>query len=296
MGISPYPSSIVLPIIDKPYPSVIDFFCSKFPQIKKEIWIERINSGKVHYGNGKKVTLDCLYKPHDRVFYYREIENEATIPFEEKILFENKHFLVVDKPHFLPVIPAGSWIEETLINRLKKKCNSEDLIPINRIDRETAGLVLISKQKESRDKYQSLFRDNSVYKEYEAICEKVGDYDGEERWNIKNRLVKGDPWFRMKSINGEINAETALELISQKEEKFRFRLHPKTGKKHQLRIHLGILGFRIVNDRYYPELLPEKPVDYNRPLQLLAKKLKFKDLVTRKSFEFQTEQKLIKSF
>lgn len=289
MAISPYPSSFVLPVIDKPYPSLIDFICSKFPQIDKDIWIKRVEVGKLHYANGDKLSLNSLYNPHDRIFYYREVEEEPIIPFEEKILFENKEFLIVDKPHFLPVIPAGNWIEETLINRLRKKLGNEDLIPINRIDRETAGLVIISKRAETRDIYQSLFRDNLVNKEYEAICSLVGRYDGKESWHIRNRLVKGDPWFRMKIEDGEINAESYIELIENNDEYFKFRLLPKTGKKHQLRIHLALCGFQIINDRYYPKLLEQKPVDYSKQLQLLAKKLSFIDPISKKEMFFESK-------
>lgn len=290
MAISPYPSSFVLPVIKKPYPTILDFICKKFPQISRECWIDRMESGKLHYTNGDFVTLKSGYYPHDRIFYYREVENEPAIPFKEKILFEDENFLIVDKPHFLPVIPAGNWIEETLINRLRRKLENEDLIPINRIDRETAGLVMISKRVESRDRYQALFRDNYVEKEYEAFCTLTGEYDGRNNWHIKNRLVKGEPWFRMKVEDGKINSESYIELMNIKKDFYKFKLVPKTGKKHQLRIHLGVCGFKIINDRYYPDLLEQKPIDYNKPLKLLAKRLSFKDPITKKELSFKSNQ------
>ncbi len=288
MAISKYPSSFVLPVIEKPYPTILEFICNKFPQIDKEIWINRIELGKLHYDNGSKLTLKSIYNPHDRIFYYREVEEEITIPFTEKILFENDNFLIVDKPHFLPVIPAGNWIEETLINRLKNKQNNENLIPVNRIDRETAGLVMISKKVESRDIYQTLFRNNLVQKEYEALCKTIKEYDGQKIWEIQNRLVRGEPWFRMRIENGEINSESSIELIDKSRDFYRFKLIPKTGKKHQLRIHLAVCGFQIINDRYYPELLEQKPVDYGKPLKLLAKKLRFIDPISDEDMLFES--------
>lgn len=289
---SPYPSSFVLPIIDEPYPNILDFICRKFPQISRDVWIDRIESGKVHYKNGDLLTLQSPYQPHDRIYYYREVEQEPLIPFKEEILFENENYLIVDKPHFLPVIPAGNWIEETLINRLRKKLGNRDLTPINRIDRETAGLIMISKRAENRDLYQSLFRNNLVKKVYEALCEFTKDYNNQKVWDIKNRLVRGEPWFRMKIEDGEVNAESHIELIEKIDEQYRFRLNPKTGKKHQLRIHLALCGFRIINDRYYPKLLPQKPVDYKRPLQLLAKEIFFKDPVTNEEMSFESKLQL----
>lgn len=289
MAISPYASSFVLPIINKPYPTILDFICQKFPRVSREIWIDRIKDGKVHYKNGDKVYFNSKFRPHDRIFYYREVENEVTIPFEEKILFENEHFIIVDKPHFLPVIPAGNWVEETLINRLRKKLGNDNLIPINRIDRETAGLIMISKDKETRDLYQALFRNNKVYKEYESICIKLNEHLGNCNNIIKNRLVKGDPWFRMKIEEGNINAESFIEIKEEKENLFKLKMIPKTGKKHQLRIHINVCGYKILNDRCYPVLLPQIPVDYKNPLQLLAKKLSFYDPILKKELSFESK-------
>ncbi|MBU0908200.1 MAG: pseudouridine synthase, partial [Proteobacteria bacterium] len=70
-------------------------------------------------------------------------------------------------------------------------------------------------------------------------------------------------------------------------------LQPETGKKHQLRVHMSGLGFGIINDRYYPELLPEVEDDFDRPLQLLAETVRFRDPVTAKTMEFSSERRLL---
>jgi tRNA pseudouridine32 synthase/23S rRNA pseudouridine746 synthase len=71
-----------------------------------------------------------------------------------------------------------------------------------------------------------------------------------------------------------------------------FRLNPVTGKTHQLRLHMSGLGFRIINDRLYPEMLPEQNDDFDQPLQLLAKQITFQDPLTGKTVEFSSERTL----
>ena len=68
----------------------------------------------------------------------------------------------------------------------------------------------------------------------------------------------------------------------------RFDLSPITGKTHQLRLHMSGLGFRILNDRYYPELQPERAEDYAQPLRLIAKTVRFRDPLSGKELEFSS--------
>ncbi len=72
-----------------------------------------------------------------------------------------------------------------------------------------------------------------------------------------------------------------------------FCLYPLTGKKHQLRVHMSGLGFSIMNDRYYPELLPKQEDDLDNPLQLIARRVKFVDPVSGRVMEFESERKLL---
>ena len=67
----------------------------------------------------------------------------ASSPFDEEILYRDAHLLVVDKPHFLPVTPVGKYVQQSLLVRLKRKLGLEQLAPLHRIDRETAGIPVI---------------------------------------------------------------------------------------------------------------------------------------------------------
>ena len=291
MGISIGSSIVSMPDMGTPYPTLLAFLVRRFPKVPAQIWVERITTGKILTEEGHPVTMDTAYMPNKRLFYFRETEREPVIPFREQILFSNDHLLVVCKPHFLPVIPGGPYVQETLINRLKEKTGNPFLSPINRIDRGTAGLVLMSVNKKTRGLYQQLFMDGLVQKTYEALANFPYD-SGRNEWLVENRLEQGEPWFRMKAGEGEVNARSRIRLVEVIGTVARFQLLPITGKKHQLRIHLAGLGFPIINDRYYPILQPEKTDDFNRPLQLLSRKIEFQDPVTGKKMNFLSERKL----
>ena len=275
----------------RPYPTLLAFLVGRFPQIPETIWLERITSGKVLSEDESPVSLTTEYTPNQRLFYYREVAEEPVIPFQEEILYRSEHLLVACKPHFLPVTPSGPYVTETLINRLRESTGNNFLSPINRIDRGTAGLVLISAKKETRGLYQQLFMHGMVQKNYQAVVE-FSTVTSETQWLVENRIEKGEPWFRMQTCEGRVNARSKICLLKTKGSRALMQLTPVTGKKHQLRIHLSGLGLPIVGDRCYPTL-QEKSVDnYDLPLQLLSKKIEFKDPISGVEMSFESKRDL----
>lgn len=292
MIISPHASTVLMPQVQKPYPCVLDFLTQRFPWIAREIWEARINTQKVLTEQGEPISLDTPYEPLKRLHYFLEVEEESIIPFDEQIIFCNEDLLVACKPHFLPVTPGGPWVNECLLHRLKKTTQNKDLSPIHRIDRETAGLVLFSMNPKTRGRYQTLFMTHGVEKTYEAVAHCSGDPE-KKSWAVENRIVQGDPWFRMKTAPGNPNARSTITLAASKKDRALFRLCPGTGKKHQLRLHLSGLGFPILNDPYYPNLLPEKKGDFSAPLQLLSKKIRFQDPVSGSQVTYESKRHLL---
>lgn len=292
MAISKYPSVVTMPKTATPYPSILTFLCRRFTGISEQTWVERIIEGKVLDDNGETITFNTPYLPSKRLFYFREVANEPVIPFTENILFMDDEILVACKPHFLPVTPGGRYVEECLLNRLRKATGINDIVPLHRIDRETAGIVLFSINKKTRGVYGSLFMNGSVEKTYQA----VSGCDSNQKpalWEIENRIVHGNPWFTMTTAEGKSNAKSTIKLVEVIECKARFILHPHTGKTHQLRLHLSGLGFGILNDRYYPQLQDEREDNFDMPLQLLAKKICFRDPLNGKEREFESSRQLL---
>lgn len=289
MAVSKYPSEVTIPIGYRSK-NLLEFMVSRFRSVSESSWLKRFDEGLVL--NSKKEVVDKNYPalPGEKIFYYKVVEGEPVIPFQEKKVFENELFLIACKPHFLPVIPAGKYLNESLLYRLRDKTGVDELSPANRIDRETAGLVMFVKDKKYRGAYQKLFMDNRVKKEYEAVC-LVEKGIRKQNFTVKSRIVTGEPFFRMRSVDGEDNSETLVHVVKEDGRVAFVKLNPVTGRKHQLRVHLSDCGLPIMNDRFYPYLMEEK-TDFENPLQLLSKVLSFKDPVTGEKHLFVSERKL----
>lgn len=296
MGIAKQPSVVTLPPASAPYPSIVDFLCRVFPTISRDKWAQRIRDGKVLNDSGEPITAKTPYSPSNRIFYFREIENEPVIPFTEQVLFQNDELLVACKPHFLPVIPGGHYVEECLLNRLRNRTGLADLAPLHRLDRETAGIVIFSVNPKTRGLYHELFTHGKVEKTYHSLG-RVKHPPQEKDWIVENRIVRGEPRFRMKIVPGIPNARTIFQLLQVNGNQGLFRLRPVTGKTHQLRLHMSSLGFGIINDRVYPDLQPKTEDNFDKPLQLLAKQIRFHDPIAGSVREFRSARELqTKSF
>jgi tRNA pseudouridine32 synthase / 23S rRNA pseudouridine746 synthase len=260
------------------WPTITDFLVQKFPAISREIWAERMASGLVADEFGQAVTPQRPYQSQLRIYYYRGVPNEARIPFDEVLLHVDAQLVVADKPHFLPVTPSGSYLNETLLVRLKKRLNIDTLVPLHRIDRETAGVVVFGVQPSQRNAYAELFRQHRITKHYEAIA----PFRAELQFPLerKSRIVEDTPFFRQRETQGPPNSHTRIELIEQRAGLAKYALSPITGKKHQLRVHMNALGLPIANDRMYPPVAHTPGDDYRHPLQLLAKSIEFTDPIT----------------
>ena len=266
--------------------TVLDCLCERFSAISREQWLDRIARGKVLDGYGLPIAVDLAYREGLRIHYFREVPNETPIPVREAILYADEHLVVADKPHFLPVTPAGEYVEQTLLRRLIRTLDNPDLVPLHRIDRHTAGLVLFSANKQTRSAYQALFPTRQIEKRYEAIAPALAHLTFP--CVHKSRLVDGEPFFRMQEAEGPANTETRVEVSERRGEHWRYALFPVTGKKHQLRVHMAALGAGICNDPFYPSVIKDAVDDYDNPLKLLAQRLRFTDPVTGQERVFES--------
>jgi tRNA pseudouridine32 synthase/23S rRNA pseudouridine746 synthase len=290
------PSRLQLP--PGAWSTVLDCLCDRFPAIGRDAWIDRFERGRVLDALGDPLALDAPYRIGAEVRYFREVVDEPVIPFAESVLHVDEHLVVADKPHFLPVTPAGGFVRETLLARLVQRLGNADLVPLHRIDRDTAGLVLFSANPATRAAYQALFRERRIRKHYEAIAPAL---PGVSVPLLRmSRLEPGTPFFRMQEVDGAPNSETRIAVLERERAgedigiddggaaHWRYALEPVTGRKHQLRVHMAALGAPIANDRWYPQAGEVVADDHARPLKLLARRLAFRDPLSGEHREFES--------
>ena len=254
---------------------MLDALCARFPAVDRDTWRSRFARGRVLDAGGLPLDVQSAFQIGAEIHYYREVPAELRLAVEETILHVDEHLIVADKPHFLPVIASGGYVAETLLARLVRRFGDIGIAPLHRLDRLTAGVMLFSANPETRSRYQSLFRTHAIAKRYEAVAPSLPP----AVWPLErhSRLVRGEPFFLTREVEGEPNALTHINVIERGPEAWRYGLEPVTGRKHQLRVHMAALGAPIHNDPLYPVLAAPSPDDLDRPLKLLARSLTFVD-------------------
>jgi tRNA pseudouridine32 synthase/23S rRNA pseudouridine746 synthase len=295
---------------------VLDFLSQRLPAVSQEQWLQRMADGSVLDEFGLTITPSTTCadlrlrtaQGHPRIYYYRQLACEPPIPLKERILFQDEHLVVADKPHFLPVTPTGRFVKESLLVRLKQRLGLSTLSPIHRIDRETAGVVVFSVKAQDRAAYQALFKDRLVEKLYEAIAPynhlSHDHWDDNEHMLYQSRIEPDVQFFKQREVSGPPNTQTHIERVQEvqlenatlsQQRWALYRLKPITGKTHQLRVHMNALGRPILNDLLYPTVVhgPDHADDYARPLQLCAKAIAFQDPITGQERVFESHHRLM---
>ncbi|MCL5741696.1 MAG: pseudouridine synthase, partial [Betaproteobacteria bacterium] len=241
------PSCVVLP--SQGQGSMLDFLAQRLPGVQRSEWLQRMQAGDVVDERGVAVLPHRPFEGGIRLYYYRQLQSEPTLPFAETVLYQDEHLLVADKPHFMPVTPSGCYLQQTLLVRLKRRLDLPELSPLHRIDRDTAGLVLFSVQQRTRGAYQALFRDRQITKHYDAVAPWHGDVHFPR--DHRSRLEESPQFFRMHEVPGEPNSHTHMQVLQVAGAWALYRLSPITGKRHQLRVHMAALGLPLRNDPFY---------------------------------------------
>lgn len=284
------PSRLYLPR-EGQWPDLLSFLLERFPYMPAEIIEARLAAGEIVNAAGEPYHRHSAFVPDSWLWYYREVPDEVEVPFELDILYQDRHLLVVDKPHFLASIPSGRYLHETALSRLRKQLNRPEISPIHRLDRETAGVLVFSLRAEDRGAYQSLFQGRHVEKYYEAIAPTVATVNFPVVH--QSHITKSPQYFTMIEVDKAPNSETVIELLQRGERFSHYGLKPLSGKKHQLRVHMNALGMPICHDNFYPVLAPERAADdFSNPLQLLARAIGFRDPITGAAHFFESQRNL----
>ena len=284
-------ASLVVMPTEIRWPTVLDFMIERFPHLGPDVLRRKMAAGHIYYDDGQSVPALAQCIAGQRLWYFREIANEVMIPFEFDILHEDEHLIVIDKPHFLSTTPVGNFLHETVVTRLRKQTGNMAITPAHRLDRATAGVLMLTKHKAAREPYQSLFARRDTEKTYHAICRYNASLP--KHFSVHLRLIENPDDIFVSVVEGQPNSHTQVTLLAREDDLAYYQLNPSSGRKHQLRAHMAHHNASIVHDNWYPIAEPERPDRFHQPLQLLAKSLTFHDPFTGKLREFSSRRSLL---
>lgn len=281
-----------------PWATMADYLRERYPVIGVEGVNRMLARGDFVLQDGSVLTKDEPYAPHTFVWFHRELREEAPVPGTIGVLYRDERIVVVDKPHFLASIPRGRHVRESVVVRMRDELDLPELSPAHRLDRLTAGVLVLTTEQRWRAPYQDLFARREVCKTYQAIA----GYRPDLRLPrvVESHIVKQRGVMQAWELPDETpNSRTLVELLEVGGHDpdgvgpwARYRLSPHTGRTHQLRLHLNSLGIPIRHDPLYPIDI-DKPIDdFTDPLQLLACELNFTDPIEGSERRFCSLQRL----
>jgi tRNA pseudouridine32 synthase/23S rRNA pseudouridine746 synthase len=241
--------------------------------------------------DGRAVRDGDPYRPHRFVWFHRDLRAEPEVPGRIHVVHRDDRLVVVDKPAFLSSIPRGRHVTQSVVVRLRAELGLPELSPLHRLDRVTSGLLMLATEARWRGAYQTVFERREVHKTYGALAPLRPDL--ELPAVVRNHIRKERGSWQAEVVpDAPANAETLVELEREADGRGVYRLSPRTGRTHQLRLHLLGLGIPIVDDPLYPAVQDVPVDDFSRPLQLLAAELAFTDPVDGRPREFRSVRTL----
>lgn len=218
--------------------------------------------------------------PAKDLIKFKAIKTQATKKLtiqKERIIFENQYILVYDKEAGHPSLPTESN-KVNLHQMLKTYLNYDFLEPVHRLDKHTSGLIIFAKSKIAVEKFTQLFAEHKIQKEYIAIVDGVWKHatQGQIETRMRLEFKKGSmqKWQVSKSKKDKI-AITDYKILKQYKNYTSLILKPRTGRTHQLRVHMAYLGHPILGDSLYAKNFKSK-IFVSRQL-LHAHKIIFQD-------------------
>jgi 23S rRNA pseudouridine1911/1915/1917 synthase len=268
---------------------VCAFYAGRHPHSPESVWRQRLTNGEIHR-NGRRLQGDIRLERGDRLAWHRPPWREPAVPAAWRVVHDDGDLHVIDKPAGLPVLPAGGFLEHTLLRLLERRHAGDPAgvpRPVHRLGRFTSGLLVCARRSATRSWLSRQLRQTTAA----ATCGEAATVPAVPKGCCKHYLALvvpgvlsltpgesvgitvaigrrphprlGELWVAAAGDATALPARSTLTLLQHGTSADLVDVAIATGRPHQIRIHCAALGAPLVGDPLYraggdarPEALP----------------------------------------
>lgn len=230
---------------------LLEWLAKRFSYKTVDGWRAILDDGRIHINRGLAEEA-YITRTGDTVEYFADVKDEPEVILDYDVVFEDDRLLVINKPPNLPCHPSGSFFNNTLWALLNE--SYDDVHIINRLDRETSGLVLVARDKQMAKELGTLFAQKTIRKDYLVMVhgEFVDDIRSEGFLiSDAGSPVRKKKQFQVAPVDDGIACCTRFSKLVSNSVFSLVHAQPETGKFHQIRATISALGYPVVGDKIY---------------------------------------------
>jgi 23S rRNA pseudouridine1911/1915/1917 synthase len=228
--------------------TVLDYLADRYRHTDRAGWARRLHDGEVAIG-GATAHVETRLHAGEVVVWHRPPWVEPDVPLTFDLLHADDEVVAVAKPSGLPTMPAGGFVEHTLLHLVRGRFGA--VHPLHRLGRGTSGIVLFARTTEAAARLAAAWRDHAVQKDYRTLV------DGEPPWDTLDvrQPIGRAPHPRLGAVYAAIDdgraAHSHLTVVERRDGATLLDVRITTGRPHQIRIHCAWAGHPLSGDPLY---------------------------------------------